>query len=167
MSSSVPAPSDYVVSKRMLTRFVTSYKHDFTHWHFIIPTIYGPGENPKRLIPYTISSIRNNIPLHFTAGDQVRQYIHVSEVPKLIELAYHKQLDSGIYNIKGPETMTVHELVTNIHKALGKEVPSDSFGTTERNDTKMKYLALDGNKLKTYTGFEGKLTIDDVIKTYL
>ena len=34
--STAPAPSDYVVSKRMLTRFVTSYKHDFTHWHFII-----------------------------------------------------------------------------------------------------------------------------------
>ena len=39
MSSAAPAPSDYVVSKRMLTRFVTSYKHDFIHWHFIIPTI--------------------------------------------------------------------------------------------------------------------------------
>lgn len=167
LTSTAPAPSDYVVSKRMLTRFVTSYKHKFTHWHLILPTIYGAGENPKRLIPYVVNAIRNNEELHFTAGDQVRQYIHVSEVPKLIELAYHKQLDSGIYNIKGPETLTVLELVTNIHKALGKEVPSDSFGTTERNDTKMKYLALDGNKLKTYTGFEGKLVIDDVIKTYL
>ena len=73
--SSAPAPSDYVVSKRMLTRFVTSYKHDFTHWHFIIPTIYGENENPKRLIPYTINAIKNGEELHFTAGNQTRQYL--------------------------------------------------------------------------------------------
>ena len=41
----------------MLTRFVSAYAHEFIHWHFIIPTIYGPGENVKRLIPYTIQSI--------------------------------------------------------------------------------------------------------------
>ena len=61
LTSTALAPSVYVVSKRMLTRFVTSYKHDFTHWHFIIPTIYGPGENSNRLIPYTINAIDTTI----------------------------------------------------------------------------------------------------------
>ena len=106
MSSSAPAPSDYVVSKRMLTRFVTSYKHDFTHWHFIIPTIYGEAENPRRLIPYTINAIKNGEELHFTAGDQTRQYVYVDEVPRLLELSFDKKLPSGIYNIQGKETLT-------------------------------------------------------------
>ena len=60
LTSVCPAPNDYTVSKRMLSRFVDSYKHDFTHWHFFIPTIYGEKENPLRLIPYTINAIRNN-----------------------------------------------------------------------------------------------------------
>ena len=58
LTSTCPAPNDYTVSKRMLSKFVASYKHDFTHWHFYIPTIYGAGENPKRLIPYVINAIR-------------------------------------------------------------------------------------------------------------
>lgn len=166
LSSTAPAPSDYVVSKRMLTRFVTSYKHEFTHWHFIIPTIYGPGENPKRLIPYTINSIKNGEDLHFTAGDQTRQYICVDEVPRLLDMAFEKKLPSGIYNIQGKETLTVKEIVELIHHELGKEVPEGCFGTVQRTDVGMKYLALDGTKLHSSLGFKASTSIQDTLMSY-
>ena len=160
------APNDYTVSKRMLTRFISSYKHDFTHWHFIIPTIYGETENPKRLIPYTINAIKMGEELHFTAGDQTRQYIHVSEVPRMIDIAFAKAIPSGVYNIQGKETMTVKEIVTLIHKVFGKKVPEGCFGSAQRADVGMKYLALDGGKLKKVTGFEANVKLVDVIKKY-
>ena len=166
ITSCAPAPSDYVVSKRMLTRFVISYKHDFTHWHFIIPTIYGESENPKRLIPYTINAIRCGESLHFTAGDQIRQYIYVEEVPFLLQLAYEKHLPSGMYNIQGTETLAVKEIVTLIHNALGHIVPKDCFGTVHRSDIGMRYLALDGRRLAYLTGFVGTIKIQDVLKRY-
>lgn len=160
------APNDYTVSKRMLTRFIGSYKHDFTHWHFIIPTIYGEDENPKRLIPYTINAIKNGDELHFTAGDQTRQYVYVDEVPKILDMAFTKDIPSGLYNIEGKETLTVKELVTLVHKAFGKDVPEGCFGTANRADVGMKYLALDGCKLKAATGFEASVKIEDVINKY-
>lgn len=166
LTSTCPAPNDYTVSKRMLSQFVSSYKHDFTHWHFYIPTIYGEAENPKRLIPYTINAIKNGEPLHFTAGDQTRQYVYVDEVPCLLSLAYEKQLPTGVYNIEGKETLTVREIVTKIHHALGKEVPAGCFGTAERADVGMKYLALNGQKLRDAIGFEAKISISDVISKY-
>ena len=166
LESTASAPSDYVVSKRMLSRFVTSYKHDFTHWHFIIPTIYGAGENPKRLIPYVINAIKSGDDLHFPAGDQTRQYVHVSEVPRIIEMAFEKHMPSGLYNIEGNETKTVKEIVTDIHHHYGKVVPDGCFGTVERADVGMKYLALDGKKLHDTIGFEAKVKIVDVIETY-
>ena len=166
LTSTAQAPGDYVVSKRMLSRFVNSYKHDFTHWHFIIPTIYGAGENPKRLIPYVINAIKNNEELHFTAGDQTRQYVHVSEVPCMMELAFKENLPSGMYNIEGKETLTVKEIVTEIHHYFGKEVPEGCFGTVQRSDVGMKYLALDGKKLRNAIGFNATVKITDVIDTY-
>lgn len=166
MTSLCEAPNDYTVSKRMLTRFIGSYKHEFTHWHFIIPTIYGETENPLRLIPYTINSIKKGDALHFTAGDQTRQYVHVSEVPRLIHMAFDKQLQSGIYNIEGKETLTVKEIVTLIHDVMDKEVPTDCFGTVQRADVGMKYLALNGRKLKEAIGFEAEIELKDVIKKY-
>lgn len=166
LTSTAPAPSDYVISKRMLTRFVTSYKHCFTHWHFIIPTIYGAGENPKRLIPYVVNAIKNNEKLHFTAGDQIRQYVHVSEVPTIIEMAFNKQLPSGMYNIKGKETLTVKEIVAEIHRYYGKEMPEGCFGNVLRTDVSMKYLALDGELLENKINFKASIRIKDVINTY-
>lgn len=166
LTSTCPAPNDYTVSKRMLSSFVLSYKHDFIHWHFYIPTIYGEGENPMRLIPYTIYSIRKGEELHFTTGDQTRQYIHVSEIPRIIDLAIQKNLPSGVYNIQGKETVTVREIVTAIHHAMGKEVPIDCFGSVQRSDVGMKYLALDGKKLREAIGFEATVNIVDVIDKY-
>lgn len=160
------APNDYTVSKRMLTRFISSYKHEFTHWHFIIPTIYGESENPKRLIPYTINAIKNGEELHFTAGDQTRQYIHVSEVPRIIGMAYKKNISSGIYNIQGKETITVKEIVTLIHRVLGKKVDESCFGSAQRADVGMKYLALDGSKLEDATGFEAHVKLEEIIEKY-
>lgn len=166
ITSLSPAPNDYTISKRMFSRFVSSYKHKFTHWHFIIPTIYGKGENTERLIPYIINARRNNKTLCFTSGEQVRQYVHVSEVPRLIELAIQKDLPSGIYNIEGKETLTVKEIVYKIHQHLGMNVPDDCFGSVRREDLGMKYLALDGSKLFNLIGFSPEISISEAINEY-
>lgn len=39
LTSTSPSPNDYTTSKRMLSRFVDSSKHEFTYWHFFLPTI--------------------------------------------------------------------------------------------------------------------------------
>lgn len=166
LTSLCPAPNDYTVSKRMLSKFVSSYKHDFKHWHFYIPTIYGAGENPKRLIPYVINAIRNSDELHFTAGDQTRQYVHVSEIPRMLALAFEKNLPSGLYNIEGMETFTVKEIVTMIHQVMGKEVPDGCFGSVQRADVGMKYLALEGKKLRDSIGFKAQIDICHCIESY-
>lgn len=118
------------------------------------------------MIPYVINAIRNGEELHFTAGDQTRQYVHVSEVPRMLAQAFDKSLPSGLYNIQGKETVTVKEIVTEIHHAMGKEVPDGCFGSVQRADVGMKYLALDGKKLHDATGFEASIKITDVIDTY-
>ena len=166
LTSLCPAPNDYTVSKRMLSSFVSSYEHEFIHWHFYIPTIYGAGENPKRLIPYVINAVRNGEELSFTTGSQTRQYVHVSEVPRLLALAIEKDLPSGLYNIEGKETLTVFEIVSLIHQAMNKKIPEGCFGTLQRADVGMKYLALDGGKLRDAIGFEASISIIDVIDTY-
>lgn len=100
------------------------------------------------------------------AGDQTRQYIYVSEVPRVIGLAVEKNLPSGVYNIEGKETVTVREIVSKIHCSMGKKIPSDCFGIVQRNDATMKYLALNGKKLREAIGFEANISIVDVIDKY-
>ncbi len=166
LTSICVAPNDYTISKRMLTRFIDGYSHDYVHWHFFIPTIYGEKENPLRLIPYTINAIKNGEKLSFTAGDQVRSYIYVKEIPLIIEKSLEKYLPSGLYNIGGADTLSVKEIVTLIHHEMGKEVPEDCFGTAQRRDAGMKYLELNGNKLYSAIKYEPGIHICDVIQKY-
>lgn len=164
--STCEASNDYTVSKRMLSRFINGYKHEFVHWHMYIPTIYGETESPHRLIPYTINAIKNGEKLSFTSGDQVRQYIYVGEVPMILAKAYKAKLPSGIYNIGGTETLSVKEIVSLIHDELGCKVPDGCFGTAERKDVGMKYLVLDGLKLYSAIDYQPHILIKDIIKKY-
>lgn len=166
LTSTCDAPNDYTVSKRMLSRFINGYKHEFVHWHMYIPTIYGETENPHRLIPYTINAIKKGEKLSFTSGDQVRQYIYVNEVPMIIAKAYEAKLASGMYNIGGAETLSVKEVVYLIHNELGRKIPNGCFGTAERKDVGMKYLALDGNKLYSAIDYQPHIHIKDIINKY-
>ena len=62
--------------------------------------------------------------------------------------------------------MTVKEIVTLIHRTMGRTVPDNCFGSAERADARMKYLALNGSKLRSRTGFIPSISIIDVIDTY-
>lgn len=46
------------------------------------------------------------------------------------------------------------------------KVPKGCFGTAQRTDVGMKYLALNGNKLFVLTGFEAEIKITDMMKKY-
>lgn len=166
LSNRYPATNDYAISKRMFSAFVSSYRHSFVHWHFILPTIYGDGENPKRLIPYTVNSILSGSKLSFTSGNQTRQYIHVTEIPRLMELAVDNNVPSGVYNIEGKDTITVKKLVYMIYELFGATVPSGCFGSEKRADVSMKYLALDGKKIELLTGFKAEISLVDAIPSY-
>ena len=167
LNANANAPSDYAVSKRLLTRFVDSYKHDYTHWHFILPTIYGPGENPKRLIPYTINAIRNNEELHFTSGEQVRQYLYVGDVPEYIIRSYLKQLPSGIYNLGGDIVVSIQELVSIICTKQNHKLDYGSFGKQKKLDSKMQYLALNDSLITNCLNYNDKTQFKNVLELYL
>ena len=57
----------------------------------------------------------------------------------MLAQAFENNLPSGLYNIQGKETVTVKEIVTEIHHAMGKEVPEGCFGSVQRADVGMKY----------------------------
>lgn len=162
-----PTTSDYILSKRLLTRFVSCYTHRFNHWHFVLPTIYGAGENSNRLIPYTIKSIKNGRTPSYTSGIQIRQYLNVKNVPQVIDSAYCAHLTSGIYNIAGNEILTIKDIVGIIYKTMGKDVDERSFGICIKNDTEMPYLALNGQKLDNLINHSTIGSIVNSINEYL
>ena len=104
--------------------------------------------------------------MQFTSGKQVRQYLFVGDVPKIIFELIGKKIE-GIYNISGIETHSVREIVEMICGFY--DIPSDDkiFGTAERYDVGMQNLQLDSSLIKNrlpniqYTSFLESLKLYD------
>lgn len=165
--STLEVPNDYCISKRLLTRYVSSsQKNSFKHLHIILPTIYGEKEAAHRLIPYAISSIKNNRQMQFTSGVQVRQYLYAGDVPKIVFDLVKIGIE-GVFNVSGNETFTVRKIVEMIYSFYGLETSDDLFGKAERVDVGMLNLQIDDSKLKNilpsleYTMFTDSLKIYD------
>lgn len=147
VNSMLDVPNDYCVSKRLLSKFVASKEHKFKHIHLLLPTIYGEKEAKHRLIPYTVSSIKNNLKMQFTKGNQIRQYLYAGDVPKIIfELIYIRK--EGIINLPGLEIFSVRNIVEEIYKFYGINTNEKLFGKAERADVGMQNLQLDGTMVK-------------------
>lgn len=162
-----PVPNDYCVSKRLLTRFISSTKTNSKNYHFILPTIYGENENPKRLVPYIMSAVKNHQDLEFTAGSQTRQYLYVDDVPPVIFNAIAENIDSGVYNIAGDDNFEIRELVAVVLNHLNYPESNAHFGQTDKPDTGMKILKLDDKLLKSKIGLNSKTKFIEVISKYL
>ncbi len=166
LQSQFAAPNDYTVSKRMLSRFFSSFNAPFTFLHFILPTIYGENESNHRLIPYTLKSIYKNTELNLTSGEQIRQYIYINDAVDILFRSIKVNLPSGIYNITGVEDLSVKELVTMLFALNGKALPEGIFGKAERADVGMKVLRLNGEKLQKYIGITPASKISEIYNKY-
>lgn len=165
-STSLSVPNDYCISKRLLSRFITSKKVDFPLFHLIIPSVYGPSENTNRLIPYTINSIQQGAELEFSEGLQIRQFLHVSDLAQAIYTLIDVLPESGIYNVASSDIYSVRELITIIGDAMGVEIPAECFGRKKTRDTSLKFLKLNGDKLYRL-GFKPNIDIKSGILGYI
>lgn len=159
-------PNAYCISKRLLSRYFSSVYNDIPFYHFILPTIYGEHEDENRLIPYLLKAIKKEKNLSFTSGEQIRQYLYVGEVPRIIEESVNQHIPSGIYNIEGNETLSIKQLVCMLLMAYNVEPDMSIFGAVKRQDEGMKILRLDGSKLNSMIDHNCTNTILSVIEKY-
>jgi len=160
-------PNEYCTSKRILARFLNSRNINIKYFHLILPNIYGKGENENRLLPYLIDSIINGNKLKLTSGDQLRQYIHVDDIVKYIDIILNENITSGYYNITNEDPLTVKEIVYLVHNLLGKQCSEEIFGTNERNDASMNVLLLSSKKASSEFKYSNKISIKEGILSYL
>lgn len=158
-------PNHYCNSKRMLSRYVSGNLHKINWFHFILPTIYGPTENPMRLIPYLINAILNNEPIKVTSGTQLRQYIHIEDVIDLITKILQENIQGAIYNVAPDNSISIKELIDTIFDTMNFN--AENVSIISRVDENMKFLSLDTSKTKETFNWEPKISLIEGIKTYL
>lgn len=120
---------------------------------------YGPYHFPEKLIPLTISRVLNDekVPVYGDGGN-IRDWLHVSDHCRAIEMVLFEGKDGEVYNVGGHNERTNLEVVQTIIKALGKnedliEFVDDRLGHDKR-------YAIDPHKLEVELGFKPQYTFD-------
>lgn len=153
--------SPYSSSKASADLFVLAY-----HRTYGLPVTvsrcsnnYGPYHFPEKLIPLMISRALENeeLPVYGT-GENVRDWLHVSDHCEAIDLIIHSGKVGEVYNIGGHNERTNLEVVKTILKVLVKPEGLIKY-VTDRPGHDMRY-AIDPTKLETELGWKAKYTFD-------
>ena len=159
--------SPYSSSKASADLFVLAY-----HRTYGLPVTvsrcsnnYGPYHFPEKLIPLIISRALNDEELPvYGKGENVRDWLYVTDHCKAIDLVVRKGKVGEVYNIGGHNERTNLEVVKTILKALGKPESLIKF-VTDRPGHDRRY-AIDPTKIETELGWKPEYTFDTgIVKT--
>ena len=153
--------SPYSASKASADLFVLAY-----HRTFGTPVTvsrcsnnYGPYHFPEKLIPLMISRALadEELPVYGN-GENVRDWLHVSDHCEAIDLIIHKGKVGEIYNIGGHNERRNLQVVQTILKALDK--PESLIKYVKDRPGHDRRYAIDPTKIETELGWKPKYNFD-------
>lgn len=152
--TSIHTSSPYSASKASADLLVQAY-----HRTFGLPVSisrcsnnYGPYQFPEKLIPLMIANALSDKPLPvYGTGENVRDWLYVTDHCAAIDLIVRKGEDGRVYNIGGHNERTNLEVVKTILRALDKPESLIHF-VTDRPGHDRRY-AIDPAKIHRELGW--------------
>ena len=124
---------------------------------------YGPYQFPEKLIPFMIINALSDKPLPvYGEGVNVRDWLHVKDHCRAIDLIIHKGRVGEVYNVGGHNEMRNIDIVKLICKELGKP-ESLITHVADRKGHDLRY-AIDPTKIHNELGWLPETKFEDGIK---
>ena len=125
---------------------------------------YGPFQYPEKAIPlFTTNLLQNReIPMYGT-GSNVRDWLHVNDHCRGIEMVIQKGRSGEIYNIGGGTELSNLQLAEAILAILGKDRSKISF-VSDRLGHDKRY-SVNIKKISTELGYLPETDFQEVLKT--
>lgn len=104
--------------------------------HLRLFSVYGPGEDPRRLVPSVVDALAAGRPLDLTPGAQVRDFVFVADVAAaLLDAALAPALPDGVVlNVASGIETTVRDLALLAAEVAGADPALLRFGTRPYRD---------------------------------
>lgn len=110
--------------------------------------LYGPFEDGRRLIPLAMKAFYEGKEFPATAGEQVRDYLHVEDVASaFLKMAQVSQ--PGTYNISSGLPITLRELLTQLTKVADGKLELLQFGKIPYPAWNPIYICGDNQRLRS------------------
>lgn len=160
-SSPLAPNSPYAVSKASADLLVRAYVHTYGLNAVITrcSNNYGPYQFPEKLLPLFICNLLADQPVPvYGDGLQVRDWIHVHDHCRAIELVWRRGRAGDVYNIGGESERTNLEMTRLLLKILGKPESFIKY-VADRPGHDRRY-AIDCSKLKSELGWRPQVPLE-------
>jgi len=147
--ANIPKPlNGYGVTKLAATHALRLYSDRISIAVLRIFGVYGPGEADHRLVPYSIGKAIAGEEVDVTPGEQVRDFLHVSDAAGAFEkaAAWASSFDSGfeVFNLGSGRPLQLKQLLQHLSSSLssvGVEAKFNYGARPYRDDEVMSYVA--------------------------
>lgn len=126
---------------------------------------YGPGEPLTRLIPSTLISLRDGLPINSSHGNQVRDFIHISDVALAITHLSINNIQSGTYNICSGHGITIRSIIDKCSEIIPNAI-TINYGALKISDSEIPFLVGSSSKLLN-TNWEPKVSLNFGLENYI
>lgn len=163
---------DYGRSKVAAFRLAEKYADRLAITWLRLFNIYGCGEPEKRLIPSIIAAARRDEPVELTDCEQVRDFVHVSDIAEAFWTAIERPMSGKglrVFNVGSGEPMRLREFVEEFAAALADEghAVQLKFGAKSRKADEPEVYAADTSKIRRELGWVPKTSRGEGIRMML
>lgn len=124
--------------------------------------LYGPNENPNRLVPHVIRSILAGNPIKTTHGNQYRDYLYVDDVAAGL-VALLDCEEQGYFNVCSGDPVQLKTIVNWIAEHMNA-AHLVQLGAIPASEGDVAHLAGDNTRLKTATSWSPKVDLEQGLK---
>ena len=164
----------YSITKRAAELLLISYCETFKINYRILRlgNVVGKGDakvsKKKNALQYLINEIKNNRPINlYNNGEFVRDFIHVNDVARALELVLSKGELNTIYNISNGDPMYFADIINYVLKKTNSSSKITNIEPPEFHKTiQVESMYMDSSKL-FLLGYQPSMTKFQMIDTLL
>lgn len=122
--------------------------------------VYGKNENPNRLFPYIIESLKNDRKVIINHSQLEKDYVFAGDIANIFSLLLNSDFKGNI-NICSGKIISINEIARKIAKKMNKEYLLE-LKTLETNEPKI--IIGDNTQLIEKLKFKNYANIDEIIE---
>jgi nucleoside-diphosphate-sugar epimerase len=128
-------------------------------------TVYGPGEDPRRLLPSLLAAAARSERLELTNGEQRRDFTYAGDAAEgLLRLALCDARGGLLTNLATGRLTTVREFCLLAAAELGMPADDLAFGALPTRPEEMQHDPVSISRLRSLTGWTPATTIGEGVR---
>lgn len=129
-----------------------------------LSVVYGPNQNPRKLIPYVILCCLNGKNPVLTEGDQTRDFIYISDIVEgIIRSSIKEKAIGEIINLGRGEQHSIRSVVNKIVNLMNNSV-APLFGALPSRKYEPKHSYCSISKAKRVLDWVPQIPLDEGLK---